>query len=52
MDYSGYRYIRAKRDGRLLTLTLDHPPMNVISKDLHRELARIFYDVQLDEEAD
>ena len=52
MDYSGYKFISAKRDGRLLTLTLDHPPMNVISYDLHRELSRIFYDVQLDEETD
>lgn len=52
MDYSHYKYIAAQREGRLLTLTLNHPPMNVISLELHRELARIFYDVQLDEETD
>lgn len=52
MDYSHYKYIAAHREGRLLTLTLDNPPMNVISLELHRELARIFYDVQLDEETD
>lgn len=52
MDYGRYRFIRARREGRLLTLTLDHPPMNVISRDLHSELSRIFYDVQLDEDTD
>ena len=52
MDYSAYRFIRAERAGRLLTLTLTNPPMNVISFDLHRELSRIFYDVQVDEEVD
>jgi enoyl-CoA hydratase len=52
MDYSHYRLIAARRAGRLLTLTLANPPMNVISLELHRELSRIFYDIQLDEETD
>ena len=52
MDYSQYKFIAAKRDGRLLTLTLDNPPMNVISQGLHTELSRIFYEVQVDEEVD
>jgi enoyl-CoA hydratase len=52
MDYSRYKLIAAERDGRLLTLSLANPPMNVISKDLHSELSRIFYDVQLDEQVD
>ena len=52
MDYSKYKFIVAKLDGGLLTLTLDNPPMNVISQGLHTELSRIFYDVQVDEEVD
>jgi enoyl-CoA hydratase len=52
LDYTAYRHINAVRTGRLLTLTLANPPMNVISYDLHRELSRIFYDVQVDEEVD
>ena len=52
MDYSNYRFISTRRDGRLLTLTLDNPPMNVISLELHRELSRIFYDIQVDPETD
>ena len=48
MDLSAYKFIKAKRNGRLLTLTLDNPPMNSISYGLHTELARIFYDVQAD----
>ena len=52
IDYDRYRFIRARRDGRLLTLTLANPPMNVISFELHRELSRVFYDVQLDDDTD
>jgi len=52
MDYSAYQFISAKRDGRLLTLTLNNPPMNTISKGLHTELSRIFYDVQTDRDSD
>lgn len=52
MDYAQYRYIRAARRGKVLTLTLDHPPMNTVHFDMHNELSRIFYDVQVDHEAD
>lgn len=52
MDYSGYRYIRAERNGRILTLTLNNPPMNTVQMELHNELSRIFLDVQVDHECD
>lgn len=52
MDYSAYERIRVERDGRLLKLTLDNPPKNSWSRQLHRELSEIFYDVQLDIEVD
>ena len=52
MDYSAYQFIKAERYGRLLTLTLNNPPMNTISKGLHTELSRIFYDVQTDRDSD
>lgn len=52
MDYSSYRFIRTERRGRILTLTLDHAPMNTVHFDLHNELSRIFHDVQVDHEAD
>ena len=52
MDYSTYKFIKAWRDGRVLTLELNHPPMNAVHYLLHNELSRIFYDVQVDHEAD
>lgn len=52
MDYSGYRFIRVERRGRVLTLTLDNPPMNSVQMELHNELSRIFLDVQVDHDCD
>ena len=52
MDYSAYTLIHTERQGRLLRLSLANPPMNVISFDLHRQLSRIFYDIQLDSSVD
>ena len=51
-DYSDYKFIRAERRGRVLTLALDNPPMNTVQMELHNELSRIFLDVQVDHEAD
>ena len=52
MDYSAYRFIEIERRERVLTLRLNRPPMNPIHFDLHNELSRIFYDVQVDHEID
>lgn len=52
MDYSKYRTLSVERQGRLLRLTLDNPPMNSWSQQLHTELSSIFYDIQLDPESD
>ena len=52
MTYDSYECIAAERRGRILTLTLDNPPLNAVDDRLHEELARIFLDVQDDGEAD
>lgn len=53
IDYASYQTIATERRGRILTLTLNRPDvMNMVDPLMHEELARIFYDVQLDEEAD
>lgn len=52
MDYSVYTAIRTEKRGRLLKLRLFNPPMNVVSLEMHRQLSRIFYDIQLDPEVD
>lgn len=52
MDYSKYQCLSVERQGRLLTLTLNNPPMNSWSQQLHTELSMIFFDIQLDAESD
>ncbi len=52
MNYDSYRCIEAERRGRILTLTLNNPPLNAVDDVIHEELARIFADVQLDDETD
>lgn len=52
MDYSNYQFIQVERKGRVLTLTLNNPPMNSVQMELHNELSRIFHDVQVDHNCD
>src|SRR6187455_2941476 len=52
MDYTNYRHFSIERRDRIITLMLNRPPMNPIHYELHEELSRIFYDVQVDHECD
>jgi len=52
MDYAAYRHLKVTRAGRVLTVTLDRPPMNPIHYEMHAELARVWHEVQLDHDAD
>jgi enoyl-CoA hydratase len=53
MDYSHYERIKMDRRGRILTVTLSRPEvLNAVDQRMHDELASIFYDVQLDDQAD
>jgi enoyl-CoA hydratase len=52
MMYSQYRHIRFDRRGRILTVTMDNPPLNTVSRALHDELSTVFADVARDDEAD
>jgi enoyl-CoA hydratase len=44
--------MKFERQDRILTITLNRPPMNPIHYELHNELARLWYQVQLDHESD
>lgn len=48
----GYTRLRLTRDGRILTITLDAPPVNAVDGAMHRELARVFLDAQDDADSD
>ncbi|MEN3977141.1 enoyl-CoA hydratase-related protein [Emcibacter sp. SYSU 3D8] len=50
--YRAYRHIAASRRGRILTLTLDNPPLNAVNRALHDELSHIFHDVARDDGSD
>ncbi len=51
--YGGYQAITVARERRVLTVTLNRPAvLNAVNAVLHRELARIFYDIAADPETD
>ena len=52
MDYSSYKHMQIECRDRILTITLNRPPMNPIHYELHNELSRIWYQVQVDSECD
>jgi enoyl-CoA hydratase/carnithine racemase len=51
MAYDGYKLIRIAREGRLVTATVDAPPINIITMELYAELARLSEDLADDDEA-
>lgn len=53
MDFASYQCIDFKRDGRILTVTLNRPEQrNAVNARLHHELSRVFTDVQRDADSD
>ena len=53
ISYNSYEELSVTREGRLLTITLNQPARrNTVNGAMHRELARIFSDVAMDDEAD
>lgn len=51
MAYEGYKLIRIARDGRIVSATVDAPPINIITLDLYAELARLSQELADDPEA-
>ena len=50
--YENYEHIRFDRRGRVLTVTMDSPPLNAVGRALHDELSYVFLDVARDEDCD
>jgi enoyl-CoA hydratase len=46
--YEDFVALRIARDGHILTITLDSPPLNAMTPDIHTELARVFGRVHTD----
>ena len=51
MAYENYQRLRIARDGRILTATIDSPPINLITLELFGELARLSQEVADDADA-
>ena len=48
--YEDYKALKFARRGKVLTVTMDAPPMNAADYDLHTELSYVFYDIARDPE--
>jgi enoyl-CoA hydratase len=46
--YDTYSALKIERRGRILVVTLDNPPMNAVTPQMHNELSRIFSDINHD----
>ena len=49
--YQGYKLIRIANEGRIVTATVDAPPINIITLDLYAELARLAQELADDDGA-
>jgi enoyl-CoA hydratase len=53
MDFNQYETLRFDRRDRVLTVAIDGPgPVNAVNETMHRELARVFTELQQDSESD
>lgn len=50
--YEKYKELKISRRGRILTVTMDNPPMNATTPVSHRELAMIFEEINHDRDTD
>src|SRR5512142_502252 len=51
MAYEGYERLRIARGGRIVTATIDNPPINLITLELFGELARLSQELADDPDA-
>ncbi|HSZ51143.1 MAG TPA: enoyl-CoA hydratase/isomerase family protein [Caulobacteraceae bacterium] len=49
MAYEGYQRLRIAAAGRLVIATIDNPPINLITRELYGELARLAQELEADE---
>ncbi len=53
MDHDHYKALDIRRNGRVVTVTLNRPEFrNAINADLHHELSRVFSDIDADPDTD
>jgi enoyl-CoA hydratase len=48
--YESYKALKIERRGGVLTVTMNNPPLNPMTADMHNELSRVFFDINRDKE--
>jgi enoyl-CoA hydratase/carnithine racemase len=51
MAYEGYQRLRIAVEGRIVTATIDNPPINLITRELYGEFARLAQELEADDQA-
>jgi enoyl-CoA hydratase len=50
--YENYRKLKVEREGGIITVTMDNPPLNEVTHELDAELSRVFLEIGQDRTAD
>ena len=51
MAYVGYNRLKIARDGKIVTATIDNPPINIFTLELYGEMARLSEELEHDKDA-
>ncbi len=51
MAYEGYQRLKIARDGKIITATIDNPPINIFTLELYGEMARLSAELDADKDA-
>lgn len=51
MAYEGYQRLKIARDGKIVTVTIDNPPINIFTLELYGEMARLSAELEADKDA-
>jgi enoyl-CoA hydratase/carnithine racemase len=51
MAYEGYKRLKIARDGKIVTATIDNPPINIFTLELYGEMARFSEELAADKDA-
>lgn len=51
MAYEGYKRLRIARDGKIVTATIDNPPINIFTLELYGEMSRFSEELAADRDA-
>jgi enoyl-CoA hydratase len=48
--YESYKALKIERRGKILNVTMNNPPLNPMTSEMHNEMSRIFFDINRDKD--